>query len=113
MKNLIQKARNLFAKAVGQTVKPAEQEKPFNRIATDYTKYVYLNPGLNRSERNHLFARIKKNKHFRKGFGKKGDYDLAVATLKASPKNVPATPARVKSNSALKAAGEGIKVWTR
>lgn len=112
--NLLSKARNLLAKAVGQPVAQTKPpEKPFNRIATDLTKYIYLNPGLNRSERNSLYAKIKKNKHFRGGIGSKREYDFAAATLKATPANIPATHARLKANSELRAAGEGIKVFSR
>lgn len=112
--NLLSKARNLFAKAVGApAIKPAEDKKPFARIANDITKYIYLNPGLNRSERNHLFAKIKKNRHWKRGIGNKGDFETAQAILKATPKNIPATHARIVENSRLKAAGEPIKVFSR
>lgn len=85
--------------------------KPFSRVASQITKFIYLNPGLNRAERNNLYAKIK-----RKGLHKNatpGDVEYAKMILKASPKNVPATRARLIENSRLRRAGEAIKVWSR
>jgi hypothetical protein len=36
--------------------------KPYERIARDLTRYVYLNPGLNRHERRSLEAKIRRSK---------------------------------------------------
>lgn len=116
MSKLIAVAAGLFnrvKKAIVDAPAPEPQAKPFQRIASDLTKYVYLNPGLNRSERNHLFAKIKNNRHWKKGIGNKGDFTSAQAVLKATPKNVPATHARIKKNSELRAAGEPINVFSR
>lgn len=98
-----------LADKIAATVKG--DKKPFSRVASEITKYIYLNPGLNRTERNNLYAKIK-----RKGIHRNisnGDRDAAIAILKASPKNVPATQARLIENSRLRRAGEAIKVWTR
>lgn len=116
-KSLLSKARNLFAKAVGQPITKPEEPKPFQRQASDIVKYIYLNPGLSRHERRALNARIA-----RKGINKKDrerpgvkpqERETAKWQLKNTPINVPATFRRLAENIKRKFAGEPIKVWSR
>lgn len=109
-KKLAARVKKLF-RANTETPQDTTQ---FRRIARDITKYIYLNPGLNRHERRALDAKIRCKRIGR--YGKrvsKAQANRAKWELRNTPINQPATVARLDENSRLRRAGEDILVWAR